>query len=310
MNLTDKIYIAGHTGLVGSAILRLLRRMGYMNIVTRSSMELDLTNQKAVSDFFFSERPQFVFLAAAKVGGIMANNTYPAEFIYDNLAIQTNVIHAAHHFGVEKLLFLGSSCIYPKNSPQPINEGYLLTSPLEPTNAPYAIAKIAGINMCQSYHRQYGSRFISVMPCNLYGPGGNNHSLQNSHVIPAMICKFHTAKKNVDSEVYLWGTGTPKRELLYVDDAAKAIVHLMKIYESPEIINVGCGNDYTIKEIANIIRHEIGYKGKIIFDDSKPDGTMRKLLDVQKINNLGWYPEVEIIEGIKRTVKDYLNHIK
>lgn len=307
MKISDKIYVAGHTGLVGSAIVRLLRRKGYSNIVTRTSGELDLRDQQAVADFFQEERPMYVFLAAAKVGGIMANQTYPAEFIFDNLSIQNSIIHAAYQYGVEKLLFLGSSCIYPKNAPQPIKEDYLMTGFLEPTNAPYAMAKIAGINMCQAYHRQYGCRFISVMPTNLYGPGDNYH-LQNAHVLPALIRKFHEARVNNHNSVTVWGTGKPRREFLHVDDAAMACYFLMQKYDSPEIINIGSGIDYTIREMAHLIKKITGFSGSLIFDENKPDGTMRKLLDVEKIHTLGWQAAIELEEGLIRTYADFEKH--
>lgn len=307
MKLTDKIYVAGHAGLVGSALVRLLQRKGFEHIITRTSSELDLRDQRQVDDFFKSEKPDYVFMAAAKVGGIMANNTYPADFIYDNLAIQNSVIHAAYVHGVKKLLFLGSSCIYPKNAPQPIHESYLMTGFLEPTNAPYAIAKIAGITMCQSYHRQYGCRFISVMPTNLYGPG-DNYNLQNAHVLPALIRKFHEAKLNDAPSVTIWGTGKPRREFLHVDDAAMACYFLMQKYESPEIINIGSGMDHTIKEMALMIKDITGYNGELVFDETKPDGTPRKLLDVQKINDLGWKATIDLQEGLTSTYADFSAH--
>ncbi len=304
MKITDKIYVAGHTGLVGSAIIRLLKKKGYLQIVTRTSEELDLRDQKLVNDFFETEQPQYVFLAAAKVGGIMANQTYPADFIYDNLAIQNNIIHSAYKHSVEKLLFLGSSCIYPKNAPQPIEEDYLMTGVLEPTNDAYAIAKIAGIKMCQAYHRQYGSRFISVMPTNLYGQG-DNYNLQNAHVLPALLRKFHEAKLNKDATVTVWGTGKPRREFLHVDDAAMASYFLMQRYESPEIINVGSGLDYTIKEMATTIKKITNYPGNIIFDESKPDGTPRKLLNIDKIRALGWKAVIDLEEGLASTYNNF-----
>lgn len=304
MKITDKIYVAGHTGLVGSAILRLLKLKGYNNIVTRTSQELDLRNNFLVSEFFKEERPQFVFLAAAKVGGIMANQSYPADFIFDNLMIQTNIIHNAYNTGVEKLLFLGSSCIYPKNAPQPIVEDYLMTGFLEPTNAPYAIAKIAGINMCQSYYRQHGCKFISVMPTNLYGPGDNYH-LQNAHVLPALIRKFHEAKISGSASVTVWGTGKPRREFLHVDDAAMACYYLMQKYNSPDIVNIGSGMDHTIREMALMIKEITGFKGSLIFDETKPDGTLRKLLDVEKIRRLGWESVIDLKEGLINTYADF-----
>lgn len=304
MKITDKIYVAGHTGLVGSAIIRLLKKKGYTNIITRTSDELDLRNQRMVSEFFENEQPVYVFLAAAKVGGIMANQTYPADFIFDNLAIQNNIIHSAYKCGVEKLLFLGSSCIYPKNAPQPIEEDYLMTGFLEPTNDAYAIAKIAGIKMCQAYHRQHGCRFISVMPTNLYGQG-DNYNLQNAHVLPALLRKFHEAKLNNDPTVTVWGTGKPRREFLHVDDAAMACYFLMQRYESPEIINVGSGLDHTIKEMATLIKKITNYPGNIIFDESKPDGTPRKLLNVDKIKTLGWKAVIDLEEGLASTYNNF-----
>ena len=304
MKIHDKIYIAGHTGLVGSSIHRLLIKKGYTNIVTRKSSELDLRDQAAVRDFFEYERPQFVFLAAAKVGGIMANNTYPADFIFDNLSIQNNVIHSAYTNGVEKLMFLGSSCIYPKHAPQPITEDYLMTGMLEPTNEPYAVAKIAGIKMCQAFHKQHGTHFISVMPTNLYGPGDNYH-LQNAHVLPALIRKFHEAKINDTSSVIVWGTGSPRREFLHVNDAAMACYYLMQRYDSPEIVNIGSGLDHTIREMAVMLKRITGYEGQLIFDESKPDGTPRKLLNVEKINKIGWKSAIDLEEGLISTYKDF-----
>ncbi|MEO6731354.1 MAG: GDP-L-fucose synthase [Ferruginibacter sp.] len=304
MNPTDKIYIAGHRGLVGSAIHRLLTGLGYSNIVTRTSKELDLREHNAVKDFFETEKPQYVILAAAKVGGIYANNTYPAEFIYDNLSVQNNVIHESYRVGVTKLLFLGSSCIYPKNALQPIREEYLLAGPLEPTNEAYAIAKIAGIKMCEYYHKQYGCRFISAMPTNLYGPG-DNYDLQNSHVLPALIRKFHEAKVSRADKVTVWGTGSPRREFLHVDDMAKACYFLMQEYEHAEIVNIGLGADNTIADMAMIIKEITGFEGKLVFDDSKPDGTPRKLLNVDKINALGWRAAIDLKEGIRNTYADF-----
>jgi GDP-L-fucose synthase len=305
MKLTDKIYVAGHNGLVGSAIVRLLKKKGYTNIIFRSSKELDLRDQKAVNEFFESEQPSYVFMAAAKVGGILANQSYPAEFLYDNIAIQSNVIHSSYKWGVEKLLFLGSSCIYPKNAPQPILESYLMTGYLEPTNEPYAIAKISGINMCQSYNRQYGCNFISVMPPNLFGPG-DNYDLYNAHVLPALLRKFHEAKLNNQPTVTVWGSGNPRREFLYVDDAAMACYFLMQKYDSSEIVNIGTGLDSSIKEIANLIKKVTEYSGTLQFDESKPDGTPRKLLNVDKINNLGWKSAVDLENGIDMTYKDFV----
>lgn len=307
MKFTDSIYIAGHAGLVGSAIKRLLLKKGYHNIITRSSAELDLRDQLSVNSFFEETKPKYVFLAAARVGGILANNTYPANFIYDNLAIQNNIIHASYKNKVEKLLFLGSSCIYPKQAPQPIKEEYLMTGFLEPTNAPYAMAKIAGIEMCKSYHRQYGCRFISVMPTNLYGPGDNYH-LQNAHVLPALIRKFHEAKINQAPTVTIWGTGAPRREFLHVDDAAMACYFLMQKYESPDIINIGSGVDHSIKEMAETLKAITGFNGALIFDDTKPDGTMRKLLDVQKINHLGWKANIGLHQGLTDTYREFEQH--
>jgi GDP-L-fucose synthase len=305
MNFNDKIYVAGHNGLVGSAILRLLKKEGYRYIITCNSAELDLRDQYAVRKFFQKEKPQYVFLAAAKVGGILANNTYRAEFIYDNLSVQNNVIHEAYKSGVEKLLFLGSSCIYPKKAAQPMKESYLLTGELEQTNAPYAIAKIAGIEMCKAYYAQYGCKFISVMPTNLYGPG-DNYDLQNSHVLPALIRKFHEAKLNKDETVTVWGSGTPRREFLHVDDMASACYFVMKKYEdATSIVNIGCGEDHSIKEMAEAIMEITGYKGKIIFDTTKPDGTMQKLLDVNKLAKLGWKYEIKLKEGLQHTYNDF-----
>lgn len=300
METTSKIYVAGHRGLVGSAVVRALKSQGYDNLVLKTREELDLTDQKAVEDFFVSEKPEYVFLAAAKVGGIMANNTYSADFIYQNLTIETNVIHQAYKNNVKKLLFLGSSCIYPKNCPQPIKEEYLLSGELEPTNKPYAVAKIAGIIACQSYNRQYGTNFISVMPTNLYGPN-DNFDFENSHVLPALIRKFHEAKLKEKNEVVLWGTGNPKREFLHVDDLADACVFLMKNYDDSEIVNIGIGEDISIKELAEIIKNITGFSGKIVWDATKPDGVARKLLDVSKIHQLSWRHKIGMEEGIKAT---------
>jgi GDP-L-fucose synthase len=305
MKVTDKIYVAGHRGLVGSAIVRCLQKKGYTNILTRTSSELDLRDQQAVRHFFDTEHPQYVFLAAARVGGIWANNEFPADFIYDNLSIQNNVIHESHRSGVTKLLFLGSSCIYPKNAPQPIREEYLLTGILETTNEAYAIAKIAGIKMCGFYHQQYGSRFISAMPTNLYGPG-DNYDLQQSHVLPALLRKFHEAKLNGADKVTVWGTGTPRREFLHADELAEACYFLMEQYEKPEMINIGVGNDNTIAELALLIKKITGYTGELVFDNSKPDGTPRKLLNVDKINALGWHSSLGLEEGIRTTYKDFI----
>jgi GDP-L-fucose synthase len=300
MDKNSKVYIAGHQGLVGRSILRLLQKQGFLNLVQRSSQELDLRNQAAVAKFFLEEKPDYVFLAAAKVGGIWANNTYPAEFIYDNLMIQTNVIHHAYLAGVKKLLFLGSSCIYPKHCPQPMIEDYLLDGKLEPTNEPYAVAKIAGIKMCQSYNRQYGARFICAMPTNLYGPGDTFDPL-NSHVIPGLMVKFHQAKVEGASEVVLWGTGSPRREFLYVDDLADACLFLMENYENGEIINVGLGEDLTIGELASLIAGVTGFPGKLVYDDSYPDGTPQKLLDVSRLTQMGWKYRTSLEEGLQKT---------
>lgn len=301
MDKNSKIYIAGHTGLVGSALLRNLKQNGYNNFLLRTIEELDLTRQQLVEELFKNEKPEYVFLAAAKVGGIHANNTYPAEFIYSNLQIQTNIIHTSYLIGVKKLLFLGSSCIYPKLAPQPIKEEYLLDGKLEPTNEPYAIAKISGIKMCQSYNRQYGTNFISVMPTNLYGTG-DNFDLQTSHVLPALIRKFVEAKKENLASVTVWGTGKPMREFLYVDDLADACVFLMNNYNDGEIVNIGVGKDVSIQELASIIKEEVGYEGQIVFDSTKPDGTPKKLLDVTKLNNLGWTAKTSLREGLRKTI--------
>jgi len=296
----SKIYVAGHNGLVGSAIMRKLESEGYKNIVTRTFEELDLTDQKATREFFEKERPEYVFLAAAKVGGIQANSTFPADFIYINLMIECNVIKASHEFGVKKLLFLGSSCIYPKLAPQPIKEEYLLSGYLEETNEPYALAKISGMKMCQYFNKQYGTNFISVMPTNLYGPN-DNFDLNTSHVLPALIRKFHEAKVNNAPYVEIWGTGTPRREFLYVDDLADACLFLMKNYSGNDFFNVGTGEDVTIRELAELIGEVVGYKGELKFDTSKPDGTPRKLLDVTRIHEAGWRHKIELKEGLKRT---------
>ena len=298
MQKTSKIFIAGHNGMVGSAILRNLQDKGFSNFVLKSSKELDLRDAKAVADFFEEEKPEFVFLAAAKVGGIVANNTYRADFLYENLMIQNNVIHEAYKNKVEKLLFLGSSCIYPKLAPQPLKEEYLLTGILEPTNEPYAIAKIAGIKMCDAYRSQYGCNFISVMPTNLYGPN-DNYDLQNSHVLPAMIRKFHEAKLNGTS-VELWGTGSPKREFLHADDMAEACVFLMENYNEPGLVNIGTGEDLSIKELAEMIQKITKFEGEIIWDHTKPDGTPRKLMDVSKLHALGWKHKIALEEGITK----------
>lgn len=309
MDKKAKIYIAGHQGLVGSALVRNLRKQGYTNLIMREQSELDLTRQADVYDFFAKEKPEYVFLAAAKVGGILANNTYPADFIRENLLIQTNVIDAAYRCGVKKLLFLGSSCIYPKMAPQPIKEEYLLEGQLEPTNEAYAVAKIAGIKMCQSYNRQYGTNFISVMPTNLYGPG-DNFDLETSHVLPALIRKFHEAKVKGSREVAVWGTGTPRREFLHVDDLADACVFLMNNYDSSEIINIGVGEDITIAELAELVKEAVGFDGDIVYDTSKPDGTPRKLLNVNRLHNLGWRAKIPLFEGIKMTYEWFLENHK
>jgi GDP-L-fucose synthase len=301
----SKIYIAGHRGMVGSAILRKLTSLGYTNLLTRTSSELDLRNQQQVADFFESEKPQYVFLAAAKVGGIVANNTYRADFLYENLAIQNNVIHAAFLNKVNKLMFLGSSCIYPKLAPQPLKESYLLSGYLEPTNEPYAIAKIAGIKMCEAYRAQYGCNFISVMPTNLYGTN-DNYDLVNSHVLPAMIRKFHEAKESGAPEMTLWGTGSPMREFLHADDLAEACLFLMENYDEAELVNIGTGEDVTIKNLANLVKQIIGYQGEIGWDSSKPDGTPRKLMDVSKLHGLGWHHKIALEVGIKLAYQDFL----
>jgi len=305
MNKNSKIYVAGHNGMVGSAIVRKLKDLGYTNIVTKSKKELDLTNQFLVNQFFHFERPEYVFLAAAKVGGIKANDQFRADFIYQNLSIQTNIIKASYDCGVKKLLFLGSSCIYPKFCQQPIKEEYLLTGTLEPTNDAYAIAKIAGIKMCQDFNKQYSTNFISVMPTNLYGPG-DNYDLNNSHVLPAMIRKFHEAKVNGTEKVEIWGTGTPKREFLYVDDLADACLFLMNNYNDSEIVNIGTGQDVTIAELAIGISKIVEYDGEIYFNTEMPDGTPRKLLDVSKLKDLGWQYQTSLSDGIKKTYQDYV----
>jgi GDP-L-fucose synthase len=323
MQPTDKIYIAGYRGLVGSALMRNLSAKGYTNLLTRTHAELDLTNQAAVEAFFAQEKPDYVFLAAAKVGGIHANNAYPAEFIRDNLAIQTNIIHAAYKNNVKRLLFLGSSCIYPKHCPQPMKEEYLLTGPLEATNRPYAIAKIAGIEMCWSNNRQYGTQYLAVMPTNLYGPGDNYHP-ENSHVIPALIRKFHEAKVNNSPTVTVWGTGTPRREFLYSDDMADACVYLMNLPDetfrtmlgsdeartgvfTPPLVNIGVGEDITIAQLAELVASATSYKGEIVFDQTKPDGTPRKLMDVSKLSNLGWHAGTGMNTGLRLAYLDFLN---
>jgi len=305
MEKNAKIYIAGHRGLVGSAIVRNLESKGYTDIIVRTREELDLLDTKQVADFFSQEKPEYVFLAGAKVGGIKANEDYPADFIYQNLQIQNNIIHNAYKNNVKKLLFLGSSCIYPRDCTQPIKEEYLLTGPLEKTNEAYAIAKIAGIKMCQSYNKQYGTRFISVMPTNLYGPN-DNFNLTSSHVLPALLRKFHDAKIHNEKEVVMWGTGSPMREFLYVDDLADACVHLMQNYVGDEIVNIGTGEDVAIRELAEIIKKIVGFQGEIVNDTTKPDGTPRKLLDVSKLHNLGWKHKTDLKDGIKSTYQWFL----
>ncbi|MDG1097683.1 MAG: GDP-L-fucose synthase [Methylophilaceae bacterium] len=320
MNKNAKIYIAGHRGLVGSALIRQLEIQGYSNVVFRMHAELDLTNQTLVAEFFATEQPEYVILAAAKVGGIHANNTYPAEFIQENLAIQSNVIHQSYAAGVKRLLFLGSSCIYPRDCPQPIKEEYLLTGPLEATNRPYALAKIAGIEMCWSYNRQYGTQFLAMMPTNLYGPGDNYHP-ENSHVIPAMIRKFHEAKLSSQDTVTIWGTGTPKREFLYSDDMAEACVFVMNLNDKqfktllaadrndglPPLLNLGSGNDLTIAELANLIKEVVGFEGEIVLDSTKPDGTTRKLMDSDRLNQLGWSVKMQLKDGLTSAYQDFKN---
>lgn len=303
MNKNSKIYVAGHRGMVGSAIVRELEQQGFVNLVLKTSQELDLRDSQAVQEFFNVEKPEYVFLAAAKVGGIIANNTLKADFIYENLMIQNNVIHQSYRANVKKLMFLGSSCIYPKMAPQPLKEEYLLTGLLEPTNEPYAIAKIAGIKMCDAYRDQYGANFISVMPTNLYGPH-DNYDLNNSHVLPAMIRKFITAKRNKDPEVVIWGTGTPLREFLYADDLANACVYLMQNYDQPGILNIGVGKDISILQLAELVQKIVGYEGAIVLDPSKPDGTPRKLMDVSKLHALGWDAKVTLEEGISRVFQE------
>lgn len=321
MHVDSRIYVAGHRGLVGSAIVRNLLAKGYRSLLLRTHAELDLTDASQVDSFFGAEKPEFVFLAAAKVGGIVANNTYPAEFIRDNLAIQTNVIHSAWKAAVKRLMFLGSSCIYPRLAPQPMPESCLLTGPLEPTNRPYAVAKIAGIEMCWSYNRQYGTRYLAAMPTNLYGPGDNYHP-QNSHVIPAMLRKFHEARQRGDTVVTVWGTGTPRREFLYSDDMADACVHLLSLPDDryapllgsdesvtgrfePPLVNIGAGKDITIAELANLVRDICGFRGDIVFDPSKPDGTPRKLLDVRRLERSGWKARTSLPDGLKQAYQEF-----
>ena len=322
MNKQAKIYVAGHSGLVGSALVRQLKEQGYTNLILRTHAKLDLTNQAVVENFFAQQKPEYVFLAAAKVGGIHANNTYPAEFIFSNTAIQTNVIHQSYVSGVKRLLFLGSSCIYPRDCPQPIKEGYMLTGQLEPTNRPYALAKIAGIEMCWSYNRQYGTQYLAAMPTNLYGAGDNYH-LENSHVIPALIRKFHEAKINNKSSVAVWGSGTPKREFLCSDDMAKGCLYLMNLPDGrfkpllaldrndglPPLLNMGSGTDLTIAELANLVKDIVGFRGEIVLDNSKPDGTMRKLMDSTRLNQLGWYATTSLIDGLASTYLDFKRQI-
>ncbi len=309
MNKDSKIYVAGHRGLVGSAIVRALDRNGYKNIVARTHEELDLTVQSAVRVFFETERPEYVFLAAAKVGGILANETYPVDFLHDNLLVQLNVLRESHRTGVKKLLFLGSSCIYPKLAPQPLKEEYLLTGPLEETNRAYAIAKIAGIEMCQAYHRQHNSNFISVMPTNLYGPNDNFHP-EHSHVLPALVRRFHDAKMSGASSIQVWGTGRARRELMHVDDLARACLFLMDRYDDPSIINIGTGEDLSIKKLAEMVRDAVGYKGEIVWDTTKPDGAPQKLLDVSKIHALGWHHKIALRDGLAQTYEWFTNNIQ
>ena len=312
MQSDSRIYVAGHRGLVGSAITRRLDAGGHRNIVTRTHAELDLTNQAAVAEFFAREKPEYVFLAAAKVGGIHANNVYRADFIYQNLMIESNIIHSAYQAGVKKLLFLGSSCIYPKHAPQPMQEEHLLTGLLEPTNEPYAIAKIAGIKMCGAYNAQYGTNYISAMPTNLYGPG-DNYDLNNSHVIPALIRKMHEAKQRGDAEVVVWGTGKPRREFLYSDDLADACVFLMKKCDAKdmgEFVNIGTGTDQTIGELAALIAEVVGFKGRLVFDTSKPDGTPQKLLDVSRLTGLGWNAKTHLAEGLRLAYRAYTDQLQ
>jgi len=306
MNLEDKIYIAGHRGMVGSAILRQLKAEGFSNFILKTSSELDLRNQQAVADFFEKEKPDYVFLAAAKVGGIIANNTYRGDFIYENLMIQSNVIHQAYVNNVKKLMFLGSSCIYPKMAPQPLKEEYMLTGELEPTNEPYAIAKIAGIKMCDAYRDQFGCNFISVMPTNLYGPN-DNYDLNNSHVLPAMLRKIITAKRNNDSSVTIWGTGTPLREFLHADDLAEACLFLMKKYDKSGLVNIGVGNDISIFDLAILVKKIVGFEGDILTDTTKPDGTPRKLMDVTKLSALGWKAKTSLEDGIRKVYNEIEN---
>lgn len=307
MNINDKVYVAGHRGMVGSAIVRKLQAEGFTNIIYRTSKELDLRNQKAVSDFFETEKPAYVFLAAAKVGGIQANNIYRAEFLYENLQIQNNIIHSSYQNNVTKLLFLGSSCIYPKLAPQPLKEDYLLTGLLEQTNEPYAIAKIAGIKMCESYRRQYGCNYISAMPTNLYGPN-DNYDLNNSHVLPALLRKFHTAKVNNQSTVEVWGTGSPLREFLHVNDLAEACFYLMQHYNDEQLVNVGSGTEISIKDLAILVKKVVGFEGELRFDSTKPDGTPRKLMDVNKLKQLGWSYKINLEDGVRMVYDDVVKN--
>ncbi len=307
MEKSAKVYIAGHRGMVGSSILRKLEKEGFTNFVLRRSSELDLRDQAAVREFFETERPEYVFLAAAKVGGIQANNVYRADFLYENLMIQNNVIDSAYRVGVKKLLFLGSSCIYPKLAPQPLKEEYLLTGLLEPTNEPYAIAKIAGIKLCEAYRSQYGCHFISAMPTNLYGPN-DNYDLANSHVLPALIRKFHEAKLNGSPTVEVWGTGTPRREFLHADDLADACYYLMENYDEAELVNVGTGEDVSIRELAELVQRIVGYEGEIVWNASKPDGTPRKLMDVSKLHGTGWRHRIELEDGIRAVYEKFAEH--
>lgn len=308
MNKQDKIYVAGHRGMVGSAIIRKLQKEGFTNIITRTSSELDLRNQQAVADFFAKEKPDYVYLAAAKVGGIVANNTYRADFIYENIMIQINIIHQSYVNKVKKLMFLGSSCIYPKLAPQPLKEEYLLTGLLEQTNEPYALAKIAGIKMCDAYRAQYGCNFISVMPTNLYGPN-DNYDLQNSHVLPALIRKFHTAKAKNEKTVEVWGTGSPLREFLHADDLADACFYLMQNYNEAGLVNIGVGEDITIKDLALLVKKIVGFEGELKFDTSKPDGTPRKLMDVSKLHSFGWKHRINLEEGITTVYNEVKNKL-
>ena len=311
MDLSEKIYVAGHRGMVGSALVRNLKAQGYTNLIYKTHRELNLCIQQDVNAFFEEEKPDYVFLAAAKVGGIQANNTYRADFIYENLMMQNNIIHAAYKNKVKKLMFLGSSCIYPKLAPQPLKEEYLLTGELEYTNEPYAIAKIAGIKMCESYHKQYGCNYISVMPTNLYGPN-DNYDLNNSHVLPALLRKFHEAKENKLNSVTVWGTGTPRREFMHADDMAVACVYLMKNYNGEKFVNLGVGTDISIKELAHLIKEIVGYIGEIVFDSTKPDGTPRKLMDVSYLHSLGWTHKINLEQGIKSVYNEFKvgNHLR